>query len=201
MKTIKTREEWLLTATAKLRPLFKAKGFTLPEKIQVGCGWSRGGKREVIGQCFGTTWTSDGTIHIFVSPCRGDDIEVLAVLVHELVHAAVGVEEGHKGKFKKLARDIGLEGKLTATVVTEKSSLHPTLVELAAKLGKYPHSRMIPKKSTKPGGGGWVRLESRTIEGYTCVISPKSLDEYGYPMDPNGEEMVEQEAAIKLRVA
>lgn len=201
MKVIKTREEWLLSATAKLRSLFKEHGYEIPEKVQVGCGWPRGGKREVIGQCFGTTWTKDNTIHIFISPCRGNDIEVLAVLVHELVHAAVGVEEGHKGKFKELARKLGLEGKLTATLVTEKSPLHPKLVMLGDKLGKYPHSQMMLKKSTKPGGGGWIRLESRTIEGYTLVISPKSLEEYGYPLDPNGEEMIEQAAAIKLRAA
>lgn len=68
MKIIKTREEWLITATTKLRPLFRDMGFPLPEKIQVGCGWPKGGKREVIGQCFDTTWTTDETIHIFISP-------------------------------------------------------------------------------------------------------------------------------------
>ena len=45
-----------------------------------------------------------------------DPLEVAATLVHELVHIlAVGVEEGHRGKFTKLAKAIGLEGKMTAT--------------------------------------------------------------------------------------
>lgn len=118
--------------------------------------------------------------------------------MHELVHAAVGVAEGHKGKFKELARKLGLEGNLTTTFVSEKSSLFPALTSLSEKLGHYPHSRMLPKKSSgKPGGGGWIRLASTTIEGYTLVISPKSLEEYGYPLDPNGYEMIEKEEALK----
>src|ERR1700733_2018456 len=98
-KQIKTREEWLLKATAELRPLFKKYDAPIPVvgALMMGCGWPRGGKTELIGQCFGKSWTADGVTHIFISPTQGDDMSVLATLVHELIHAAVGVEEGHRG--------------------------------------------------------------------------------------------------------
>lgn len=197
----KTREGWLQAATKKLRPVFKKHQSEIPTLLYVGCGWPRGGKAEVIGQCFGKTWTLDGATHIFVSPTQGDAIQVLAVLVHELVHAAVGCEEGHKGKFKTLARALGLEGKLTATTVSEKSILYPILVKISDELGDYPHSRMFPKrKATNPSKKSWVRLYSTTIEDYTLTMSIRVFKEYGYPVDPNGREMVEdsnreQEAA------
>src|SRR5262245_40096792 len=37
---------------------------------------------------------------------------VAEILAHELVHAAVGVDQGHGPAFRKVANAIGLEGKL-----------------------------------------------------------------------------------------
>lgn len=187
---IKTREEWLLRATSKLRPLFRAHKAPIPKKVMMGCGWPRGGKTEVIGQCFGKTWTMDETTHIFISPTQSDDIEVLAILVHELIHAAVGCEEGHKGRFKTVARAIGLEGKLTTTVVSPQSPLYSELKKIAKTLGKYPHSKMHPKRKFKIDPYKWPRLKSATIPGYTFVMSPKLIQSHGLPKDPLGSEMV-----------
>lgn len=193
MKKIKKREEWLLKATSELRPLFRKHNATLPAvgKLMMGCGWPRGGKTEVIGQCFGKTWTSDGTTHIFISPTEGDEISVLATLVHELIHAAVGVAEGHRGRFKDVARAMGLEGKLTATYVSEKSPLYEVLKKLASGLGKYPHSKMVKKKRGVMGRDKyeWPRLVSVTNPMFTFVMSPKVIERFGVPKDSKGVDM------------
>lgn len=191
-KSIKTREEWLLKAVSELRPVFRKYKAIIPKKVMVSCGWPRGGKTEVIGQCFGKTWTSDGTTHIFISPTRGDAVDVLAILVHELVHAAVGTAEGHRGRFASVARGIGLEGKLTATEVTKKSPLYVVLARVAKSLGKYPHSKMTaaPKGGRTGGDYVWPRLASKTMSGYTFVMSPKLIAAYGLPRDSKGDEMV-----------
>lgn len=187
---IKTREEWLVKATSALRPLFSKHGAPIPKKVQVGCGCPRGGKTEIIGQCFGKTWTEDGTTHVFISPTQGDPVSVLAVLVHELIHAAVGCEEGHRGKFAKMARELGLEGKLTATYVSKNSGLHPKLVKITAGLGKYPHSKMTARRRVHAKDRYvWPRLISRTIPHYTFVMSPKLILAHGLPKDPVGQEM------------
>lgn len=187
---MKTREEWLLNATKELRPLFKKHGHAIPTKIMMGCGWPKGGKMEVIGQCFGKSWTNNGTTHIFISPTQGDNIAVLAILVHELVHAAVGCEEKHGGKFKTMARALGLEGKLTHTTVSKKSILYPTLSKISKKLGKYPHSKMVLKAKPTKDKYVWPRLMSLNFEEYTFQMSPKLIAEYGMPKDPVGVEMV-----------
>lgn len=188
----KTREAWLHAASDLLRKHLKKAGGEVPKKIQVGCGWPHGGRREVIGQCFTTTWTEDGTTHIFISPTQDNAVSVLATLAHELVHAAVGCQEGHRGKFKKVARALGLEGKLTATEVTAKSPLHPVLEQLSKKLGKYPHSKMIAGRGKRATGGSvnWVRLCSPVDPTYTVVISRRSLATMGHPMDPSGKKMI-----------
>lgn len=188
---IKTREEWLMNGIRLLRPVFrKTGGVAIPSKVQVGCGWPHGGKGEVIGQCFGKSWTTDGVTHIFISPTQAGDIEVLAILVHELIHAAVGVKEGHKGEFRRVARALGLEGKLTATFVSEKSSLHTVLVDIAKQLGKYPHSKMIANKR-KVVKRSWIRLWSIHDPEYTLVISKRVVRLMGLPKDSWGDVMVE----------
>jgi hypothetical protein len=56
---------------------------------------------------------------IMISPVLDDPMRVAGVLAHELVHATVGTQHGHKGPFAKLAKKIGLEGKMTATTEGE----------------------------------------------------------------------------------
>src|SRR5690606_40933556 len=94
------REDWLQRATLELRDRFTAAEFPLPEKLHLSVGFpAKGGlgaRKRVVGQCWPGTVSADGVHHIFISPLLGDAVEVLAVLVHELVHAAVGTE--HKQK-------------------------------------------------------------------------------------------------------
>ena len=76
---------------------------------------------------------------------------MLDTLVHEMVHAIVGTECGHKGAFKHLARAVGLEGKLTATHAGDY--LAATLVSinstLAGRFGAYPHAPLKVNKRKK----------------------------------------------------
>ena len=113
------REQWLNECIQKLRPDFEQLGHPLPEKIRASCSWpSKSGlanKKRRIGEAWSAKNSADRSCEVFISPVLKDPLEVAATLVHELVHCAVGVEEGHKGKFTRLAKAIGLEGKMTAT--------------------------------------------------------------------------------------
>lgn len=142
---VSTREDWLVRAAGKLRPIFKRRsGWTVPDNVRVSCGFPKGGRR-AIGQCWGEGSSTDGTFEVFISPTQDDVVDVLQVLVHELVHATVGIKAGHKGEFATVARAMALEGKLTATVAGEtfKQEIAGLLVD---KLGPYPHAAL------KPGG-------------------------------------------------
>jgi hypothetical protein len=77
----------------------------------------------------------------------------LDVLIHELVHIAVGLAAGHGKAFKKVASRVGLQGKMTATTAS------PELAEFLAKaveaLPTYPGAKLEtggesnkPKKQT-----------------------------------------------------
>jgi hypothetical protein len=140
----KNRETYLETAIVEMRPLFKQHGFPLPRKIKVTCGWpsksaGRSSKRRV-GECWDKSASAAGNTEISISPVLDNPIQVLDVLVHELVHAAVGTACGHKGPFRTLALALGLEGRMTATTAGPELKKH--LKVIAKTLGKYPHSKI-----------------------------------------------------------
>ncbi len=117
---IQLREAWLEQAASFLRGYMEQHGLLLDKLPRVSTGFpSRGGLSRVIGQCFSPKACADGKAQIFISPRIADSVEVLGILLHELIHAAIGCEERHGKKFSQAARKVGLVGKPTATTVGE----------------------------------------------------------------------------------
>ncbi len=176
---VETREQWLEAATGLIRVKFQSKGYQIPP-VRVSVGWpSSGGlgeKKKTIGQCWSSSASSDGIVQVFISPWL-DDVEgaqgVLSTLIHELIHAVFGTEEGHGKKFGKLARAVGLEGKLTATHAG--TELLEYIKEVAKALGAFPHGKLDPKKSgIKKQGTRMIKCECPVSEcGYVLRTSAK----------------------------
>jgi len=115
----KTREAWLNEFTRRARPVFKRAGYPIPEKIRVSVGFtSKGARSSRIGECWDSRCSGDGCFEIFITPKLGCASRIADVHTHELIHAAVGLEEGHGPKFKAAMKALGLGGKATATVPT-----------------------------------------------------------------------------------
>ena len=183
-----TREEWLEQATERLHEVFTEHGARLPAKVRLSCGWpSAKGlakRNRVIGECWHEQCSADGTTEIFISPAISDRLNVLETLAHELVHAAVGTQHGHKGAFKHLARAIGLEGKLTAT--SAGPMLRERLNAVAQTLGAYPHA--ILDKSQRKKQGTRLHKVLCPMCGYTVRVTDKWIEQ-GLPVCPCGVEM------------
>jgi hypothetical protein len=203
-----TREAYLLTATERLRPLFTAAGATIPPNIRMACGWPKGRRggeaADTIGQCWSPTCSADGTFEIFVSPTIADSSRALDILAHELAHAAAGLQCGHRGEFARIARAIGLEGALTATVAGE--TLRAFLAGIVTELGEYPHAAMrvgsdgapvpVPgdplagptpgdpfRSGPKKQGTRLIKCECPTC-GYLARVTAKWLTTAGAPLCP-----------------
>lgn len=190
-RRFKTREQWLNAAVPKLARLIREHGWTFPEKWQVSVGFPRG-SGEAIGQCWTKGAAVDGeTWNLFVAPDITDPVRVLGVLLHEMIHATVGLEEKHGGQFKKLAQLCGLTGKMTAT--TEGPELVKHLTRIADQLGEYPHVGLhAPARQRKPRGKGRTLTlvsVSAGYEDYKLAIERRFLEDYGPPLDPAGVPM------------
>lgn len=195
-----TREEWLEKAIKLLdKEFFSGRGYKLPKKMKVACGFARGGG-DVIGQCFHEVHTEDGTVHMLVCPTLGKEVtRVLDVLLHEMIHASLGAGAKHGPQFKKLATEFGLVGKMTATTVAESSELHKKLLTIAGKLGDYPHSPIKLKRKGRGEGKGrkWITLISRADAKYGVGIHLTKIMEKGRPKDFNGQPMVAKKPEIE----
>lgn len=195
MNQYETREQWLVAATEALRPLIKSAGYTIP-KVRVSCGFPvTGGTRRknggmTIGQCL-MNCSADGHQAIFIHPVQDQPITdegrgVLETLLHELLHACLPPDAGHKKPFARACKAVGLEGKPTQTVAGAK--LIKTLREIADKLGTYPHASVEwtgKKQST--------RLLKVVCTQCGCVVrmTAKWIDEVGTPICGCGAPMQE----------
>lgn len=185
------RELWLIRAKTLLEEQYFSKpSKRLPVKLSISCGIPKGSAK-AIGQCWDPRVAADGTTHVFVCPSLDRPIEVLGVLLHELIHACVGLKEGHGGQFARMARDVGLRGKLTATIVEDGTELHKSLQKILDALGPYPH-KALNKHGTgkKKPVRKRLRLVSTTDDTYSVSLLADLVDEHGPPTDPWGNEMI-----------
>lgn len=183
-----TREAWLTAAVTALTPPLTALGASVPPvRVSVGFPGGRGRKNAVIGQCWAAEAATDKVAQVFISPTIVDPVQVLATLLHELIHAVDGNKSGHKGQFARIARAVGLTGKMTATVPGEV--LTASLTAVLDGLGAFPHAALRPgaEGAHKPQGTRMLKVQC-PADGYTVRTTAKWLD-VGLPTCPCGETM------------
>lgn len=167
-----TREEWLSSAVEELRPVFDPIN-PLPEKIRVTCGFPSvrsTALKKRIGEHWSPKASEDQTHEILISPVLDDSVEVFAVLVHELAHAATD-GDGHQGRFPATVKSLSLEGKPSQTYAGD--AFKQRFKDLIDGLGPYPHAKLNvgshKKQSTRmlkavcPACGYTVRLTSKWL--------------------------------------
>ncbi len=180
-----TREQWLQALMQALAPLLEAvtPGSTSAmENWRVSVGFPGGGSaRKRIGECWPSTASAAQLQEIFISPVLGDAVSVDHVLLHEMVHAADGNKSGHRGAFAKMAKALGLVGKMTAT--SAGPDLRVKLNEITARLGPYPHSALNLSSRVKQTTR-LVKCECPDC-GYIIRTTAKWIEQ-GVPICKNG---------------
>jgi len=182
------RELWLNEAKIEIQNLyFQRNRRKLPPRIQIAVGWCKG--KRAIGQCWDHKCTKGGTYQIFICPTQSDPIEILGILLHELIHACVGLKEKHGGRFASVARAVGLKGQLTCTTVGQGTELHQNLRAITEKLGEYPHDPITLEPRAAKSYPAKLALVSPTEPEYKLTISESVYRTHGCPYDPWGNEM------------
>ena len=186
--TYETREQWLTAALQPLGRLIADKANEiLPDAVKASCGFPGGGSaRKRIGECWSDKSSAIQAHEIFISPVLQDAVTVLDTLLHEAIHATVGVEHGHRAPFKRVALACGLTGKMTSTVAGPE--LRAALIGIALELGTYPHGSLSladrKKQSTR-----LVKCQC-TDCGYIVRTTAKWIEKLGPPLCPcNGSPM------------
>jgi len=188
----KTRERWLLEAVERFRTeVFEPKGHVLPNNIRVTTGFpsvrALSAKRGRIGECWSPDSSTDTHCEILISPRIADDPPMmLATLAHELIHA-MGIYN-HGKDFAKVARSIGLTGRMTATKAG--TELQTWCESTAEALGGWPGAGLKASRSAN----GPKKQPTRMLKlacpecGYTVRTTLKWID-VGLPTCPCGAVM------------
>jgi hypothetical protein len=141
--THNSHQAWLASAYKALHAKYLPQA-PKPKDVIVSYGFTkgRGRKGTAIGQCFADPVPAKKRAVIFVHPCQWTTpLDVLHVLLHEAIHAQFP-KAGHKAEFADMARALGLEGKMTATVPSK--TLAAELKKLAKKLPTFPKAAFNP---------------------------------------------------------
>lgn len=194
-----TREQWLNAFVLAMAPVVASHGYELPSNIRVSLGFASAGMRsKSIGECWAVDASADGHSEIFISPTLGGDVSRIAdVVTHEVVHAIVGHGAKHGRPFAKLAKALGLEGKMTATVAG--LGWHEWADPIIASLGDFPGAALTGKSSAKPKQSTRMVKATCNHEGCGMILrtTRKWFDhartEALNSVDPNGEAEDENE--------
>ena len=182
--TYETREQYLNAFIEAAREQFNAVGAPLPLNVRVSVGFtSKGSRGKRIGECWSSDASADGHFEIFISPQIENVAHVCDVLTHELVHAALGIAEGHGKKFGRVARALGLEGPLTATQAGK--GWYDWALPIIETLGDMPYAQIDggtrtgrPKQKTSllkvecPCCGFVARVTSKHITPHAHLNCP-----------------------------
>lgn len=188
-----TREAWLLACGDTLRPRFERAGYAWPKfRVSMSDIW----QREVVGRCYSPKVSQDETHEIVIRLDQAKPMDLAGILAHEIGHACVGVNHGHRRPFVRLVRAIGLEGKPTATFPGEdfKAEMRDKLKEL----GPFPGARLnIFGKALADDETAHKKDSCRLLKvicpvcGYVCRVTGKWLL-VGAPLCPNHGAMVRE---------
>lgn len=169
------REAYLLSACTHLREMVRYQMIELGMEVRhtpvpaVSVGYPRGTRSRT-----GTGWiernAATGQAQVYVSPAIGiagkqhhtllpegakhysAEVRLLDVLLHQIIHDAVGEEHGHLGPFREVARACGLVGSMTDSYASP--ALQERLQSLLDKhLGNYPHVPVVEPKKPKDAPG------------------------------------------------
>lgn len=140
LKEYMNRETWLNELAALMAPRFAELGHPLP-KFHVAIGFPSSGKDgNAAAECWNFSCSADKAFQIYIRPDEADSMMIAGHLAHELTHAAVGFDHGHKGDFAKVVLALGLKRPLTSTVPGDafKAFAQPFLDQL----GALPHAKL-----------------------------------------------------------
>ena len=153
-----TREEWLNQASKWARVFIETTAFRHGIEIE----WPEGdfdlavaeiegkGLKNAIGVCR-QSYASEGRARIRICPSMDDEVYIVHVLIHEMVHACTE-GDGHRGRFPRLMKALGSAGNPTATIAGPEQS-ETIMAEVLPYLRPYGEIH-IPYKVLKRGERG-----------------------------------------------
>ena len=190
-KKYNTREEWLnAAATIALEdyidPAMADLGIPLLSSLyRISCGWPKGARgstaAKVYGVCHPASHSSDEHVEMFISPILDDEAKAFMTVLHECIHQRLNCQDGHKGRFKRIALACGFEPPISKLAPSQEL-LEETMDFILPRLGEYPAAAM---SSESPNKQSTRMLKLACSCGFTARTSRKWADQLQRVPGPN----------------
>jgi len=184
------REAWLSKAVVAINAeVFIPLKLPMVEKWAISCGWVKGSSAKAVATCVDPVCSVDGITELFVAPTEIGAINVLGHITHEMIHAIVGQDQKHDGNFIVVCRALDMVPPWTKTGPVPGTKCGQAMERIAALLGPYPHSALVPRKKPSPGVSEhrWI---SRKEPKWGVLVSTGNVVKFGRPKDPWGEDCI-----------
>ena len=174
MKPSNDREAWLTDAGNIILNELLSQYSELPARpwrVSVGVPGSRGGG--VIGVCWPSARSEDGTNEIFITPAIDETTDILSILIHELIHYLDDCQSGHKGEFKRVSKAVGFRPPLTKFNYENTTQKFKDYVgSLASFLGPFPHAKLDLKSVKKQ------KIKMKKLLCGECGFSARTTEKF-----------------------
>jgi hypothetical protein len=179
--------------------LFEKCEAPLPAQLRIAIGFTSSGRRSRnIAECWDKQCSEDRHFEIFIRPDLSESkdllqMQVAAILGHELVHAAVGVAARHGKEFRRVARAMGLVGQMAAT--TAGPEFEKAMRPILEAAGPLPQGRLHLAIGASSHSSRRKKQHSRQVKcactecGYTVHTTCKWLELAGAPLCPKHGQM------------
>ena len=168
-------EEWLKLLVDECLNMLNNAGIDTKQHtgagVEIHISDTRGRKRvtnnqkgsHALGLCYAKS-SSTGNKRVIEVDRETDDLwETIDTVAHEVTHAVLDENEGHKGRFPKLVKDLfKLGGKPTATTPTEE--MKELFYDFLLENGGYPHIAFRPRHRKQT-----TRMVKVWCTDFTCV--------------------------------
>lgn len=169
------REAWLNAVAERMAPRFADLGYPLPA-FRVSVGFTSGGARSnANAEVWSSKCSADGKFEILIRPDVADAYMAASLLAHELSHAAVGLNEGHKGKFIQVMIGLGLSKPFTSTVPTP--AFNDWVEPFVMELGNFPHGSLNFLPSVDVPAIGRRKPPTKAVEGLRVGMPQEEVRE------------------------
>jgi len=183
------RAHWIQQAVNSVVDLAASVGHEAPViVVSFGKGLTR-----TLGHCYAREHSDRQIAHIIISSSLEDPVEILGILTHEIAHAIDNCRSGHRGAFRGVCRDLGLEGggaskrQFSATEWSPEGLMWAEMT--VSELGPLEHDPIRPFERADDSGGT-KRPGSRMLKvecpkcGYLVRTTASRLAEFGAPICP-----------------
>lgn len=185
LDTKNTREAWLIEVGDAL-----LSDIIMPAVDDLGLGLEKppvsysingaDSNPKVLGLCAARCKNEQGLNAVTITPFLNDSLRIMDVLIHELIHAVLDNQDGHKLRFAQIAKRCGLVAPMTATTAS------PELVELLQAyvevFGAIPHAKQDPIDKKKQKGRSLSVACTTDGCGFKFNTSQFQIDRIAVPM-------------------